>query len=341
MEMDYGGIWQHSTWLITFLPPLTMALGPLVYLYTRSLVFADSASSSKNYFHFIPILFFLKYQFIGLLYITGILLIPRISNFYVSAPVQNFLFNGNNSGVIIAFLSLVIYTSFTYHMITRNDKEQTSVIKQADLKWLKKFLQLTAFLTFIWLVSIVINFYIPRYSIEPWLHYFLYIPPIVFAYWLGMRTYVRQSKMAQEDIEAYNKPATRRYYEDAEAGRYWQQLKMLMENEKIYLDPSLKLETLASRLNLPEKVVSSLLNQYLHKNFNDFVNEYRVEEAKIKLADPDLVRFTIASIAYDCGFNSLATFQRCFKQFTNITPSKYQSKIAAHSIRSNNPQIQI
>ena len=341
MEIDYGGIWQHNAWLITLLPPLTMALGPLVYLYARSLVFAGSLTGNKNYYHFVPVLFFMKYQFIWLLYFTGILFIPRISNFYVSAPVQNFMFNGNNSGVIIAFLSLVIYTSFTYRMIMRNEKEQTSVSKQADLKWLKKFLQLITFLTFIWLISIVINYYIPKYSIEPWLHYFLYIPPIVFSYWLGMRTYLRQSRMAQEDIDAYNRPAVRRYYDDAEAGRYWQQLKTLMEDEKIYLDPALKLETLAVRLKLPEKVVSSLLNQYIHKNFNDFVNEYRVEEAKIKLADPDLNRFTIASVAFDCGFNSLATFQRCFKQFTNITPSKYQNNIAAHTIRSNNPQIQI
>jgi AraC-like DNA-binding protein len=342
MEMDYAGIWQHSSWLLIVLPPLTMALGPLIYLYARSLIFAGPASIHKTYIHFVPVIFFMKYQSIFLLYITGLLFIPRVSNLYVSAPVQNFLFGSNSLGVILAFLSVAIYTAFTYRMILSTGiQEQSSANKQIDLKWLKKLLQLIAFLIMIWFISIIISLYIPRYFLEPWFHYFLYIPPIIFAYWLGMAAYLRQTKMAPEDIDNYNKPVARRYYEDAEADKYWQQLKAMMETEKIYLDSSLKLEGLAARLNLPEKSVSSLLNQYLHKNFNDLVNEYRVEEAKKRLADPAFNRFTIASIAFDCGFNSLATFQRCFKQFTGITPSKYQAGLTTHASLANNTQIPI
>ena len=100
-----------------------------------------------------------------------------------------------------------------------------------------------------------------------------------------------------------------------------------MMKDKLYLDPLLKLDDIVTKLQLPVKQVSSLLNQHIGKNFNDFVNSYRVEEAKQKLSDPQLSRFTIAAIAYDCGFNSLPTFQRCFKQFTGVTPSQYQNNL--------------
>jgi len=74
--------------------------------------------------------------------------------------------------------------------------------------------------------------------------------------------------------------------------------------------------------------LSNLLNQHIGKSFNDFVNEYRVDEAKKRLSDASYNNFTIAAIAFDCGFNSLATFQRVFKQVTGITPSKYQNHIS-------------
>lgn len=108
-----------------------------------------------------------------------------------------------------------------------------------------------------------------------------------------------------------------------------------MHKDKPYLDPLLKLDTLAARLNITERAFSNLLNQHMGKSFNDFVNEYRVEAAKLKLANPSFDQYTIAAIAYECGFNSLATFQRCFKQVAGITPSQFlqQRKTADHLIK--------
>jgi AraC-like DNA-binding protein len=150
---------------------------------------------------------------------------------------------------------------------------------------------------------------------------------IVFAYGLGMAVYIRQSKMSAGDVLEYNKPPVKIYLSDADANKYHQQLIALMEVDQIYLNPLLKLDFLADKLSVSEKVISSLLNQHIGKNFNDFVNEYRVQEARKKLAEPSLRRFTIAAIAFDSGFNSLPTFQRCFKQFTGITPSQYLNNL--------------
>ena len=109
---------------------------------------------------------------------------------------------------------------------------------------------------------------------------------MLFAYGLGMSVYIRQVKMSAVDVEGYNKSPVKIYFSDAEANQYHGQLISLMEKEKFYLNPALKLDVLADKLAVSERVISNVLNQYIGKNFNDFINEYRVLEAKKKLADP-------------------------------------------------------
>ena len=60
-------------------------------------------------------------------------------------------------------------------------------------------------------------------------------------------------------------------------------------------------------------------------NFYDFINKYRVEEAK-KLLIEDIHNYKILAIAYEVGFNSKATFNRVFKKFTELTPSEFKEK---------------
>ena len=137
--------------------------------------------------------------------------------------------------------------------------------------------------------------------------------------------------MRPDDIITYNKVPAKVYFSDEDAAAYCKQLIGLMTNEHLYLDPVLKLDTLAARLKITERAISNLLNQYIGKSYNDFVNQYRVDAAKVKLTDPRFDQYTIAAIAYECGFNSLATFQRCFKQFSGITPSQFMQQRKASS----------
>ncbi len=123
-----------------------------------------------------------------------------------------------------------------------------------------------------------------------WQEYIFFIPEAIFVYWLGMVAYLRQRKMDGTELLEYNQKLAKPYFNDAEAALYQQQqLIQLMGTDKLYLNPQLKLETLAEKLAIPEKAISSLLNQFVGKNFNDFINEYRVEEAKIKLTDCRLI----------------------------------------------------
>ncbi|MFZ4929810.1 helix-turn-helix domain-containing protein [Chryseobacterium sp. Mn2064] len=100
-------------------------------------------------------------------------------------------------------------------------------------------------------------------------------------------------------------------------------LKVAFEEKKLYLDPELTLQSLAAEINIPARTISTVLNSTMQKNFRDYINSYRVEEAKRLLEDYRERNLTIAAVAYDAGFNSLATFQRVFKKMTGKTPKEF------------------
>jgi len=98
-----------------------------------------------------------------------------------------------------------------------------------------------------------------------------------------------------------------------------------IEQEKPYLNPELSLPGLASSIDISRNQLSNVINQIHQKNFYEFVNQYRIDEVKKLMIDPSNKHLKLMSLAYDAGFNSKATFNRIFKQMTNLTPSQYIS----------------
>jgi AraC-like DNA-binding protein len=340
MVVFTSGMANNHPWLYFVVPQLRMALGPLLYFYTRGLLFGDKKLARKDYFHFTPLMLEAGPQIAFIFHFSGLLLIPAIKIMYLRFEPQMFRFEQSNFSNLPSFISFIVYAALCYKMVVDNQSgSQLQTFKLRDLRWIKNLLHLLFSLTFIWLITIIIGFASAGHS--PWNFYLLYIPLVLFIYWLGISAYLRQAKMTPVDILDYNKPAVKIYFSEAEADIYQSKLIHLIETERLYLDPLLKLDILATKLSLPEKNLSNLLNQHLGKNFNDFINEYRVQVAQIKLADPAFNKFTIAAIAYDCGFNSLATFQRSFKQFTGVTPSQYQNNLKSVTQSANYTQIPI
>jgi AraC-like DNA-binding protein len=101
-----------------------------------------------------------------------------------------------------------------------------------------------------------------------------------------------------------------------------------MAPQKMYLDPELTVGKVADHIKLPQKVVSAFINQHLNQSFNDYINHYRVEEVKARLLRNSDQHLTISGIAFDCGFNSQATFQRAFKNFAKQSPKEFLAQHA-------------
>ena len=102
-------------------------------------------------------------------------------------------------------------------------------------------------------------------------------------------------------------------------------LMRLMADERIYRHDNVTIGTLATKLGIPEYRLRRLINQRLgYRNFNVFLNEHRIAEAKAALADPSQAEVPVITIAMDAGFQSLGPFNRAFKATTGVTPTEYR-----------------
>jgi AraC-like DNA-binding protein len=106
-----------------------------------------------------------------------------------------------------------------------------------------------------------------------------------------------------------------------------EQLLKYMNEEKIYLDQNLRLETLAKKLSVKREHLSQIINEMFNLNFYDFVNKYRVEEFINCLKDKKNGHKTLLYIALECGFNTKATFNAAFKKSTGVTPKQFRKSL--------------
>ncbi len=97
----------------------------------------------------------------------------------------------------------------------------------------------------------------------------------------------------------------------------------IMETNHPYLQPDLTLSDLANLLKTNISVISQVINSGFHKNFNDFINSYRIEAYLQKIETPQYKHLTLLAIAFECGFNSKTTFNRAFKKMMGKAPSDF------------------
>ena len=103
-----------------------------------------------------------------------------------------------------------------------------------------------------------------------------------------------------------------------------QKLTQAMEVEKLYRNSDIRLSTLADTLAENPNKVSQVINQLFEQNFYDFINTYRVNEAKILLKSQLYNHLTIEAIGQEVGFKSKSTFYTSFKKYTTVTPVDFK-----------------
>ncbi len=113
---------------------------------------------------------------------------------------------------------------------------------------------------------------------------------------------------------------------DSEIKYYLQQLEQLINEEKVFTNSLLSLRQVAEKIGLHPNKLSWLLNEQLHKNFNEYINDFRLETFKTKAIDPKNKHITILGLAYESGFNSKTRFNSYFKKMEGITPTAWVKK---------------
>jgi AraC-like DNA-binding protein len=221
----------------------------------------------------------------------------------------------------------------SWQLVFRRQDWYRNFLSFDDIHWIKIFLLLGVSVMLLWVFPLSLRATV-GYNLS--FYYPLRLASSLLLYWIGYQGLYRYSivqdrilirKSMQQDTTRLDRQVvgSRDRLQEKHLKEFQQIRSDLIENGK-YLDPDLTLEKLAQQQRVSSGHLSRIINLYGNKSFNDFINELRVEQAKVFLSDPDYNPYTIVSIGLECGFNSKSTFYSAFKKFTSLTPSQYRDQ---------------
>ncbi len=316
----------------------SLAFAPTVWFYLRAQINRTFRFSGKDWIHFLP---YFTYVAIGIFV-------------FLSGPTTVDAFqNGKYAIVFIVIERLAIWTSYIYYF------SQSLKLYKSYRAWAENQFSNQETISFIWLRNFI--YIIVIGEIFRWIWYWMDVAldlkfeedwwwqllTIMITLYVGIEGYAQQQPnnltfdpnhttnksslpeikhLITEPIQDETIKEETPLNNDIDYAPWEVKLLELMTNEKPYLDAELSLTDLAKKLKTNTRILSAVINQCFGKNFNDFVNEYRVTEFERLAKSKDYKNLTILAIAYDCGFNSKATFNRSVKKLRQVSPSELMSK---------------
>lgn len=143
---------------------------------------------------------------------------------------------------------------------------------------------------------------------------------LVVVYWISIFG-IKQPHIPKEfEVFQHSKVSTDSNFQE------YEKIIEVLNKSGIYKNSNLTVVELAERVGFHPKKVSHSINQFANKNFNQFVNEFRVNEAKRLLSDPSYDQLTIEAVFRDSGFNSKSVFNTVFKEYTGHTPTEFKKE---------------
>lgn len=315
-------------------------IGPIIYFYTQSLLNPSFRLNKKNALHFLP-------GIVYIIYITALWIYDKFIYgdyyFYKNGIDKDF----DSWYQYLGFLSMTIYFIFSIRFYNLYKKLLVQVRSDAEnllFDWIKKYLY--AFLGMIslrFLFDISSNFFEVLNSYEgSWWFFLVYS---IILYYISITGYSNGviSKISFAE-KFYNNKSTLLLTNDSSSNEeitiaveykildsqnnpeieHWKtQIENLIQNQRLFQNPELTLTDIAKKLDTNASVISRTINQGFQMNFNDFINNFRIEEIKKAFNEGEHKKTTLLGIAFDCGFNSKATFNRAFKKNTGFSPKEY------------------
>lgn len=294
--------------LFFFIPTFPL-IGPFLYLYIKSISIKDFQFRIMQLLHLLPFL------------LVFIIDISNRDNFPLSVNNRKFYLTYclAISAILIQFLIYIIISFSFAQKLLKSRTFEKSPKENTNPSLIRN---IVIIISVLWLIYVL-------YCIQTYFRVYLRTGIIEAVYYSLFSYWILYNELRDQKITAINNYLNR--YKSSgltieDAIRYKSVLLDYMNKTELHKDHSISLGKLAKSLSMTPHALSQVINEQLSSNFNDFINSYRVEEAKKMLADPERKNFTIASIAYDSGFNTLSAFNVAFKKFTGVTPSQFRLK---------------
>ncbi len=321
-------------------------IGPIIFYYIQSLLNPSFKLDTKGACHLLPGILYLFYSLFVFIYDK---IIFQDYYFYQNGMDKDF----DEWYQIAGKISMTLYFILSIRYYNKYKKLIVQVSSNADamlFKWIKNYL--IAFLIMLLLPHIfeVFNFYFPSANSyqDGWWFYLAYSLVLYYIALTGYSNAVHSkigfkmsvfdskpilllntnSAIFQEEENTIDIDYEEQNEKIPEEIVFWKhKIETLIQAEKLYQNPELSLTEIAKKLQTNTSIISKAINQGFQMNFNDFINNYRIEAVKELFAKGEHKKSTLLGIAFDCGFNSKATFNRAFKKNTNYSPKEYLNTI--------------
>lgn len=304
----WANIFEEYPHLIGLSNTLPWLFGPILYTYVQQVQSTSLAQPAKeNILHFLPFGLDLTYH------------LP----FYFSSASYKIAYHQqihqyewhtllSHWGQVIA---LVGYALLVLRVVQHKSRASRS-------------LQTISILFLIFALSMA-SYYVMLYCFQYVKIYDYYISVVMMCtiYWVGYIGFMKPEALQPTlpppaPVSKYRNSGLAKHH----AAHLLEKLQTLMRQEKLYLNPALKMKTVADKMGISSHHLSQILNEEAGKNYADFVNGYRIQAARQRLSNPQEAQEKIIAIAYDVGFNTKASFNAHFKKQTGMSPSAYKKQ---------------
>lgn len=295
--------------------------GPLLYWYVSSVLYRNFKFTSTQLLHLLPVVVVLT-----LLY-WNFYSFPRSEQVAMMTSLQ-FMFSSLMTKLVTyRYLSVIgygiwcIYTLLKYRSQVR---QQYAGYNASERKWLRwvviGVVTISSWSLFVHKVGINVSADTSNImGILGNYFTFIFVNSLVFLSIRYAPSFEGLSPKLEIDLKVNNK---KKEFSPENIER----IEKYMQLEKPYLNNDIHIEELAKKVSLPVRTLSNIINQHFKKNFFEFINTYRIDEAKRLLADPECSVKTVIEIIHETGFGSKSSFNTVFKQHVNMTPTEFRNR---------------
>jgi AraC-like DNA-binding protein len=328
--------------LRTIIWPRDYLFGPLIYFYIREMTLPGKYSiAPRQWLHFLPAILQIVIFWSLTVFNTALHKALLIDNGESTSPLANLVQNIYDFETISSVLHITCYLYLSFNVLNAHRKRiklTFSYNEKISLNWLRYLLSGIIVIYLIWVFETFISDLVDLSDTFEYILVTSMITLILIMSILGLRQpIIFTEKTTSLDSTNNKNPENTNTKNDKEkyktsslSGDASQQLldelQQLMIRDKPYLDSQLSLPQLALKLGISVNNLSQIINEKLEQNFFEFVNSYRVNEAKRFIKDEKRSHENILTIALDAGFNSKSSFYSAFKKHTGLTPGEYRKR---------------
>ncbi|MGC6429947.1 MAG: helix-turn-helix domain-containing protein [Jejuia sp.] len=305
-DIGFYDFWYH------ILLEYNWIYGALIFFFVKAYVTPNfKLDFKKDWIHFLPVII----EFIWSNFIKS-------QNFYWDGTKESLSWLGYYGYVVwmhyptmyvVSTLLIIFYCIKAEHLL-KNAYQKHEII-QENTKWIARLVKVLKLFAIFILIIVMTDLIFFDYAFNRWYNHPLFIGLAAITYWLGIEGFNRRYTLAYKpSVQLSDK-------EKIQLESLAEDIGKVMQEEKLFKNPDLNLTNFSEHFDVKPYLITKCLNIIFKKKFNDFINEYRIEEVKRLLKEGNDQQYTLLALAYESGFNSKASFNRAVKKITGQSPS--------------------